>query len=133
MPPPAPARIYVVHDDADRAAAEAVETELFDAGGEPALLPVGVSAEDHRKEFEACDAVLVVWGVAPADWAKQKLRDFHRAEKEDRSRPFQGRAMCLCPPDSQEKSRFRSNVFATLRPGDGSVAGWVRRLRGSGP
>ncbi|KLK93796.1 hypothetical protein AA309_07180 [Microvirga vignae] len=131
-PADVPLRIYVVHDEKDRAAAESVEVELFGAGSEPVLLPATADEDEHVKEIEACDALLIVWGIADAGWLNSKQRTVHRVEKERRARPFQGRAVCLCPPETHDKSRFRSNAFTTVRQGDGSLASWVRKSRDPG-
>jgi len=66
--------------------------------------PTDVRDKHEATRLRAADAVLVIWGAKPVDWVEDQLFRFRKQWLElGRSRPFEGLALILADPDSDEK------------------------------
>ena len=126
-PPPAPAvasdqrplRIYVICDQADRNAAEAIAAYLFNEGFEPILPPMeGDEAqlrEDHKDNLMTCDAALIYHGSASEIWLRTKRSDLKKAAGFNRVRPMLCQAIYLGAPETPQKASFRTHEAEVIR------------------
>jgi hypothetical protein len=70
----------------------------------PADRPKDVRDKHEATRLQAADAVLVIWGAQPVEWVEDHIFRFRKLWLElGRSRPFQGLALVLADPDSDEK------------------------------
>jgi hypothetical protein len=66
--------------------------------------PKDVRDRHEARRLQAADAVLVIWGAQPVEWAEDHLFRFRQQWQEiGRSRPFEDLAVVLADPDSDEK------------------------------
>ena len=66
--------------------------------------PTDVRDKHEATRLRAADAVLVIWGAQRVDWVEDQLFRFRKQWLElGRSRPFEGLALILADPDSDEK------------------------------
>jgi hypothetical protein len=66
--------------------------------------PRDVRDKHETSRLRAADAVLVIWGAQRVDWVEDQLFRFRKQWLElGRSRPFEGLALVLTDPDSDEK------------------------------
>jgi hypothetical protein len=109
-----PPQVYVICDQEDESAVEALEDYLFDYGLEVCLPDFGSEREQmgetHRENLRDCDAVLVYYGRARKAWVDIKLRDFLKASGYGRSRPFAALGVYIAPPEDRRKERFKSHL-----------------------
>jgi hypothetical protein len=140
--PPTPAgpavpRIYLICDQRDEQAVEALEDCLFDHGIEVCLPEfagdeAGIS-DVHWGNLADCDAVLVYYGAAGKSWVDYKLRELVKATGYREGRPIAHQLVYIAPPYDRRKERFRSHTVTVLRQeGDAFEAslleGFVRQL-----
>ena len=66
--------------------------------------PKDVRDKHEATRLQSADAVLVTWGAQRVDWVEDQLFRFRKQWLElGRSRPFEGLALVLADPDSDEK------------------------------
>jgi serine/threonine protein kinase len=130
-------RIYLVCDRADEAAVEPIEDYLYDCGFE-VNVPIFDGDEEqfveiHQENLKLCDAVLIYFGHASAQWVEMKLMDLVKAPGYGRVKPWLGQAVYLAPPDHRRKQRFRSHTAEVIREEQcfnrALLDGFVQRLR----
>lgn len=116
-----PAKIYVLCDEIDLAAAEQVEDHLFDRGFEPFLPLFGIgpeaAEEDHRLNLERADAILVYQGEASDAWLRKiryELDDVDATRKE----PLRAKGIFLGPPATRHKERLRATGLTVIKSVD---------------
>jgi hypothetical protein len=106
-------RIYVIYDQRDGDAPQAVEDFLFGEGYE-VIVPVfeGDEADvrrEHEESLSVCDAVLLYYGTANELWLRRKLREIQKAAALGRKKPITSKAILVAPPGSATKQRLRTH------------------------
>jgi hypothetical protein len=121
-PPPKPVAqadsalkyVYVLCAQCDLEGAEAVRDWLFDHVPDvEVVLPLfeGDETEIHTLHVETlktCQGVLIYYGKSGEPWLRAKLLELQKAAGYGRNRPFAAKAICLAPPSSPAKQRFRT-------------------------
>ena len=111
--------VYVVCEAADEEAVEPIEDYLFEQGfevkipafdGDPSAF-----ATVHQQQLILCDAVLVYYGSASAQWAEMKLMDVRKAPGLGRRQPFAAQGVYIAPPKTRRKERFRSRSAIVMQ------------------
>ncbi len=115
-----PPRIYLICDQRDLETITPLEDHLFDQGYE-VILPAfagdeGQVRRDHEESLGICDAALLYYGAGGELWLRQKLREVQKAAAYGRSGPIATRAIYVGPPESAQKSRFRTHEALVLPP-----------------
>lgn len=142
VPPPpngmAQPVVYVIYDQRDGETAGVWADLLFDAGAE-VLHPVfeGDEAEVreyHEENLRVCDGVALCYGSAGEIWVRRKLREIQKMAGCGRTKAAPAVTVCLLPPATPEKLRFRTHE-ATLEPLSGgptpaAAAAFMSRLNG---
>jgi hypothetical protein len=89
--------------------------------------------EDHDENLRICDGVLVLYGVANEVWLRRKLRELRKSAGYGRTRPPATVAICLLPPDTPEKERFRTHEAIVIRspggPSPDPLVPFLSRIR----
>lgn len=106
-------RIYMIYDQRDGEAPQAVEDYLFQEGYE-VIVPVfeGDEAEvrrEHEESLSVCDGVLLYYGTANELWLRRKLREIQKAAALGRKKPISGKAILVAPPGNPNKQRLRTH------------------------
>jgi hypothetical protein len=127
-PPPEPApqagggsvpMVYLICDQPDELQVDPIEDFFFDQGAEVRRSRFeGDEAEislAHRQALQVCDAVLVFYGAASRAWVDVKLMDVLQAPGYGRTAPPAAQAVCLAPPDTRDKQRFRTRTADVIR------------------
>jgi hypothetical protein len=122
----APPLVYLLCDQRDLDATAALEDHLFAQGCE-VILPAfeGDEAQvrrDHEESLALCDAALLYYGAGSELWLRQKLREVQKAAAWGRQRPIATRAVYLGPPESPQKSRFRTHEALVLPAPEGELS-----------
>jgi len=130
-------RVYLVCDAKDERAVEPIEDYLYSQDFE-VKVPVFEGDSDefmrmHQEQLSLCDAVLIYYGEASAQWVEMKLMDLLKAPGYGRQRPWAARAVYVAPPEHRRKDRFRSHDLEVIRESQGFdsalLEGFVERLR----
>ncbi len=112
-------RVYLICDQRDETAVEAIEDFLFDNGIEVSLPSFegdeSEISEVHWGNLADCDGVLVYYGAAGKAWVDYKLRELVKATGYRDGRPIARQAVYLAPPFDRRKERFRSLSAAVVR------------------
>jgi hypothetical protein len=106
-------RIYMIYDQRDGDAPQAVEDYLFREGYE-VIVPVfeGDEADvrrEHEESLAVCDGVLLYYGTANELWLRRKLREILKSAAFGRKKPISGKAILVAPPGSATKQRLRTH------------------------
>jgi hypothetical protein len=106
-------RIYMIYDQRDGDAPQAVEDFLFSEGYE-VISPVfdGEEADvrrEHEESLALCDGVLLYYGSANELWLRRKLREIQKSAALGRKKPISGKAILVAPPGSTTKQRLRTH------------------------
>lgn len=119
MPEPVAEKlIYIVCESADETEIEPLEDYLFEQGfevkvpafdGDPSAF-----ATVHQQQLAMCDAVLIYYGSASAQWAEMKLMDLRKAPGLGRKEPFVAQGIYIAPPHSRRKERFRTRAAIVM-------------------
>ncbi len=132
------ARCYLIYDQRDAGQTSPWADFLFDQHLE-VIHPVfdGDEAEVreyHEENLRTCDAVVLFYGAANECWLRRKLRELQKIAGNGRSKPAPEVAICLVPPKTAEKERFRTHEALVVAQWDGlSPDPWrpfVARLKG---
>jgi hypothetical protein len=112
-------RVYLICDQRDESAAEALEDFLFDQGVE-VLLPdfhgeESEISEIHWGNLADCDAALVYYGAAGKSWVDYKLRELVKATGYRKGEPIPLQAVYVAPPSDRRKERFRSHTATVIK------------------
>jgi len=133
-------RVYLVYDRRDADVAARWGDFLFDQNIE-LLQPLfeGDEAEvreDHEDNLRTCDGVVVLYGAANEVWLRRKLRELQKSAGYGRTKPAPAVAICVLPPDTPEKGRFRTHEAMVIRPADPaspeSLIPFLSRMRNPG-
>ena len=128
--------VYLVYEQRDAEAAARWADLLFDRQLE-VLHPAfdGDEAdvrEYHEENLRSCDGVILFYGSTNEVWIRRKLREVQKSAGYGRMKPAPQVAICVLPPATTEKDRFRTHEAVLIRP-EGSDADalqpFVDRLR----
>jgi hypothetical protein len=134
-------RVYVICDRQDVAAVEPLEDHFY-ASGLEVKVPIFEGDEEtfariHQETLKLCDAVLIYFGQASAQWVEMKLMDLLKAPGYGRTKPWLAQAVYLAPPDDRRKERFRTRSADVIREAGGFdpalLQSFVSRLRDARP
>ena len=127
------ARLYLVHEQSDEEAVEAIEDLLYESGIE-VILPEWEGNESdisriHIQNLTDCDAVLVYYGTTAKSWVDIKLRELTKAIGYRDGRQIASRSVYIAPPMDRRKERFRTLSAEIIRQeGDTIAADALRAL-----
>ena len=127
------ARLYLVHEQSDEEAVEAIEDLLYESGIE-VILPEWEGNEAdisriHIQNLTDCDAVLVYYGNTAKSWVDIKLRELTKAVGYRDGRQISHRGVYIAPPMDRRKERFRTLSAEVIRQeGDTIAADALRNL-----
>ena len=118
-----PPRLYVIHDQRDVELVAPWADALFEHGLE-VLRPLfeGDEAdigEYHEDNLTSCDGVLIFYGAANELWLRRKLKELQKSAGYGRRKPAPTVAICLVPPRTPEKERFRTHDATVIPQWDG--------------
>lgn len=112
------AQLYLVYDPRDASTiapwADALFTEHFEVlhptfeGGEAEI------REYHDENLRTCDGVLILYGAANQIWVRRKLAEVQKSAGYGRTKAPPQLAVCLIPPDTPEKARFRTHLAPVI-------------------
>jgi hypothetical protein len=116
-------RVYVICDQQDESAVEAVEDFFFEQGIEVSLpefaAEEAVVSRIHWQNLEDCDAALIFFGAGGKAWVDIKVRDLLKAVGYRNGRPIELQAVYVAPPFDRRKERFKTLSAETIRqPGE---------------
>ena len=130
--------IYLIYDERDTAVVSPWADFLFEQGLE-VIHPVfqGDEAdvrEYHEENLRTADGVVIFFGAAGELWLRRKFREVQKIAGYGRTKPAPLVAVCVLPPVTPEKDRFRSHECVVVPQWDGlSPDPWlpiVARLKG---
>ena len=111
--------VYIVCEAGDEEAVEPIEDYLYEQGFEVKVPPFdgdpAAFASVHQQQLTLCDAVLVYYGAASAQWAEMKLMDMRKAPGLGRRHPFLAQGVYIAPPKTRRKERFRSRSAIVMQ------------------
>ena len=111
--------IYLICEQRDEEAVEALEDYLFKEGLEVCLPAFeGDEAEVkalHQENLINCSGALVYYGAAPRAWVDIKLRDLIKAVGYGRENPIENQAVFIAPPLDHRKERYKSHTAKIIR------------------
>lgn len=110
--------VYIICHENDYEAAEQIEDYLFGQGMDP-ILPLidGSNAarqEDHQRNLDHCDAVLIYYGNSDESWLRKMRFDLDQAVAE-RTHGFFAKGVLIGPPNNHRKHRIRSQDLIVLK------------------
>jgi hypothetical protein len=77
---------------------------------------------------------MIFYGAATEVWLRRKMRELQKSAGYGRTLPPPALGVCLLPPQTPEKDRFRTHEGVVIRASDGAspaaLAPFVARLRG---
>jgi hypothetical protein len=135
---PGLARVYLVYDERDAAVISPWADFLFEQGVE-VMHPVfeGDEAEVreyHEENLRTSDGVVIFFGAASELWLRRKFRELQKIAGYGRTKSAPVVAVCLLPPKTPEKERFRTHEAIVVPQWDGlSPDPWqpiLARLKG---
>ncbi|MEZ5324644.1 MAG: adenylate/guanylate cyclase domain-containing protein [Verrucomicrobiales bacterium] len=114
--------VYIVCEADDEQAVEPLEDYLYEQGFEVKVPPFDGDPASftmvHHEQLTLCDAVLVYYGSASAQWAEMKLMDVRKAPGLGRRTPFLAQGVYIAPPTTRRKERFRSRAAIVMQATD---------------
>jgi hypothetical protein len=111
-------RLYLIADARDTEAIRPWADALFNDG-----LEVFCSAcegdeaqirEYHEENLTICDGVVIFYASGNEVWVRRKLRELQKSPGWGRTRPLPPAVICLLPPRTPEKERFRTHDALVL-------------------
>jgi hypothetical protein len=116
-------RLYFMYDRRDETSIAPWVEYLFDQGLE-ILQPLfeGDEAEIrdyHEENLATCDGALIFYGAANECWLRRKLREIQKSAGYGRTKPQPAVAICLVPPKTVEKERFRTHEALVIPQWEG--------------
>ena len=116
--------IYLICEQRDEEAVEALEDYLFKEGLEVCLPAFEGDEADvkslHQENLINCSGALVYYGAAPRAWADIKLRDLIKAVGYGRENPIENQAVFIAPPHDHRKERYKSHTAKIIRQNEES-------------
>jgi hypothetical protein len=114
-----PISIYLVYDVGDSVEAMAVEDYLFNQGYE-VVSSLNWSPKTHERNLKICDSLLVYHRNSNDDWLLERRVDLIQARGLREGKRFYAKAFYLsAPPETEVKTRFKSNEALVIRSSDG--------------
>ena len=114
-----PPLLYLICDQGDEEAVEALEDFLFEQGLQVVLPEFAAEQEEviamHRAQLVECDAVMIYYGAARKAWVDIKLRDLIKAVGYGREAPIRWQSVYVAPPEDRRKERFRAHSAEVIR------------------
>ena len=106
-------RLYLIADQRDAETLRPWADALFEAQLE-VICPTfdcdeGQLREYHQENLTICDGVLIFYGCGNEVWLRRKLRELEKSPGYGRTKPRPVTAICLVPPRTPEKERFRTH------------------------
>lgn len=132
-----PPLLYLMADQRDAELISPWAEGLFDAGIE-VMRPMFDGDESeireyHEESLTTCDGVLIFSGAGNEFWLRRKLRELQKAAGYGRTKPRPVVGICLVPPRTAEKERFRTHEAMVMPQWDGFAPGllepFVAQLR----
>ncbi len=65
--------------------------------------------ESHEESLRTCDGVLVFYGAGNEAWLRRKLTEIQKSPGYGRTKPLPEVCICLIPPETPAKARFRTH------------------------
>jgi hypothetical protein len=138
--PPAPAQadapaptvqVYLLYDQRDSEAVGPWADFLFNDF--EVIHPVfsGDEAElrqYHEDNLRTCDGVMILHGAANEAWLRRKLAELQKSAGYGRTKARPEVAICLIPPRTPEKARFRTHQAAVIPQWEGLSAEPLRQF-----
>lgn len=116
--------IYLICEQRDEEAVEALEDYLFKQGLEVCLPAFDGDEADvkalHQENLINCSGALVYYGAAPRAWADIKLRDLIKAVGYGRENPIENQVVFIAPPHDHRKERYKSHTAKIIRQNEES-------------
>ena len=116
--------IYLICEQRDEEAVEALEDYLFKEGLEVCLPAFDGDEADvkalHQENLINCSGALVYYGAAPRAWTDIKLRDLIKAVGYGRENPIENQAVFIAPPHDHRKERYKSHTAKIIRQNEES-------------
>jgi hypothetical protein len=121
----APQQVYLIYDQRDAGAVAPWADYLFEKF--EVLHPVfeGDEAEIreyHEENLRTCAGALIFYGSANEIWLRRKLRELQKIAGYGRALPRPVVGICLVPPKTSDKERFRTHEAMLLAQWDGLSA-----------
>jgi predicted CoA-binding protein len=135
--PAGPPHLYLIHDQRDTQAISAWADFLFTDF--EVIRPVfdGDEADTrayHEENLRIADGVVIFYGAGNESWLRRKLREVQKSAGYGRSKPEPEIGICLIPPRTPEKERFRTHKGTLLAQWDGVTPdpwqSFIARLKG---
>ena len=119
VPAGRPARVYLLCEAEDLEAVGQLDEYLYDQALEP-VLPLFEGTpeelrEDHLRNLQSCDAVLLYQGVAREAWLRKARHEIENGSELGRKRPWRAAALYVGPPDDPSKGRVRSRSLTVIQ------------------
>ena len=118
--------IYLICEQRDEEAVEALEDYLFKEGLEVCLPAFDGDEADvkalHQENLINCSGALVYYGAAPRAWVDIKLRDLIKAVGYGRENPIENQAVYIAPPHDHRKERYKSHTAKIIRQNEESFS-----------
>jgi hypothetical protein len=116
-------RLYFIYDQRDAVSISSWAEHLFEQQLE-IIHPLfeGDEAEVrgyHEENLSTCDGALIFYGAANECWLRRKLREVQKSAGYGRTKPSPAVAICLMPPKTVEKERFRTHEALVIPQWDG--------------
>jgi hypothetical protein len=78
--------------------------------------------EYHEENLRTCDGALIFYGAANECWLRRKLAELQKSAGYGRTKRMPIVAICLAPPRTPEKARFRTRNAIVIPQWDGFAA-----------
>lgn len=130
--------VYLVYDERDSDVVSPWADLLFDQGLE-VIRPVFKGNESDLREYHednlrTADGVVIFFGAASELWLRRKFSELQKIAGYGRAKPAPLVAVCVLPPKTPEKQRFRTHEATVVPQYDGlSAEPWlpiIARLKG---
>jgi hypothetical protein len=73
----------------------------------------------HDENLRSCDGALIFYGAGNEAWLRRKLAELQKSAGYGRTKAMPVVAICLIPPKTAEKSRFRTHKAVVIPQWDG--------------
>jgi hypothetical protein len=73
----------------------------------------------HEENLKSADAIVIFYGSANDIWLRRKLREIQKSAGYGRTKPRPEVAVCLGPPRTPDKERFRTHEALLVPEWDG--------------
>lgn len=115
-------QVYLLHDQRDTDAIAPWADFLFNDF--EVVLPVFSGDETdlrqyHEENLRTCDGVMILHGTANEAWLRRKLVELQKSTGYGRTKAKPEIAICLIPPHTPEKARFRTHQAAVVPQWEG--------------